>query len=877
MFCRLRDISNEASVEQFFVSRLLRDLGFKDSNILPKRSIDTLTVPLGGRRTVKYKPDYILTAKRLPRCVIDAKAPDEKLSDFEPQCRGYCLELNKKFAGRNPVEVFVLTNGVTTRLYKWDEDQPLLELAFNDFTLLSSNYERLRAVLNPKALAGPSISGTTQRGQNFLFSRPTPEYAKQLFAQCHRVIWKSEVCNPTAAFMEFTKLMFVKLWADKRLRDDPNTAPALLRNPAKLSKDDVTFSVQWVEKNEALTPNPVNDILFKKLRDDIEREIEFRQKKRIFAKGEKIDLRPDTIKSVVRRLEHFDMFGIDEDLNGRLFETFLNATMRGRELGQFFTPRSIVKLMTRMAGLTANPKHYTKVIDACCGTGGFLIEALTDMRNQVRDNASLSDAEKIAGINTVSTESLFGIDFGKNPPLARIARINMYLHADGGSRIYYIDALDKELEFTKGEEAEVLENQNELRSLLQDGLQFDTALTNPPFSMTKELSNETEKRILKSYALSYIDGTKRQRASLRSSAMFIERYHDLLRVGGTLFTVIDDTLLASEDFDFVRDFIRAGFIIRAIISLPGDAFKRSGARVKTSVLCLEKRAPNDTSQPKVFTAFAEHLGVDDLTPRAPAHEVAAARARAEAEIKSICKRYQNFLAGRRVEGTVSADRVSGRLDLKFAVPLQGRLVAGWKKQGLTVKRLGDLVTPAGELVAPKNFPDTTFTLVKVTYSGEVQPVKQLKGKHFTPDEMIRIREGDILFSKIRVTDGAIGIVPPELDGALVSTMFLVLSSPDYREAVYLWSVLRSHELRADLMSGSIGTGRYITEWESAQNVAVPLLKESERLRIADGFIASWELASEIRERREEALRTVAKLGVESEASIKRWRSYKAPQ
>ncbi len=60
-------------------------------------------------------------------------------------------------------------------------------------------------------------------------------------------------------------------------------------------------------------------------------------------------MRPETIKMVVQKLQHWDRFGIDEDLNGRLFETFLNATMRGEELGQFFTPRSVVKLVTKLA------------------------------------------------------------------------------------------------------------------------------------------------------------------------------------------------------------------------------------------------------------------------------------------------------------------------------------------------------------------------------------------------------------------------------------------------------------------------------------------------------------------------------------------------
>lgn len=85
---------------------------------------------------------------------------------------------------------------------------------------------------------------------------------------------------------------------------------------------------------------------------------------------------------MVAKLEHLDMFGIEEELNGRLFEAFLGPTMRGEDLGQYFTPRSIVKLMTRLANVKATRSHVDNVLDACCGTGGFVIEVLTEMRNQ---------------------------------------------------------------------------------------------------------------------------------------------------------------------------------------------------------------------------------------------------------------------------------------------------------------------------------------------------------------------------------------------------------------------------------------------------------------------------------------------------------------
>src|SRR6185437_1741779 len=341
-----------------------------------------------------------------------------------------------------------------------------------------------------------------------------------------RVIWKSEGSSPTAAFLEFTKLMFVKLWCDRQLREDPKIKVQLeASGVVKLPRDAITFSTHWID-NEKHSTNPVNDILFANLRANIEKDIVNRKKKRIFERDEVIDLRPDTIRAVVTRLEHFDMFGIDEDLNGRLFEAFLNATMRGKELGQYFTPRSVVKLMARLAKLKVSRQHVDKCLDACCGTGGFLIEALTEMRNAVRRNNSLSLEAKEKLIDQICNESLYGIDFGKSPPVARIARINMYLHGDGGSRIYYADALDKSLKSAPGQEAELTTDQEELKKAVDGGMQFHCVLTNPPFSMTKELGNDTEARILKQYDLARIEGTSKFRNSLRSNAMFMERYRD---------------------------------------------------------------------------------------------------------------------------------------------------------------------------------------------------------------------------------------------------------------------------------------------------------------------------------------------------------------
>ncbi len=57
-----------------------------------------------------------------------------------------------------------------------------------------------------------------------------------------------------------------------------------------------------------------------------------------------------------------------------------------------------------------------------------LIEVLTDMRNAVRNNDSLSVSEKEDLIESICNESVYGVDLWEKSPIARIARINMYLH-----------------------------------------------------------------------------------------------------------------------------------------------------------------------------------------------------------------------------------------------------------------------------------------------------------------------------------------------------------------------------------------------------------------------------------------------------------------
>src|ERR1700752_2848919 len=61
-YCSKAVLLDEASVEEFFVSRLLKDLGYEDSEIKPKTSLQEIAVSR-GRKKENFRPDYALVTR----------------------------------------------------------------------------------------------------------------------------------------------------------------------------------------------------------------------------------------------------------------------------------------------------------------------------------------------------------------------------------------------------------------------------------------------------------------------------------------------------------------------------------------------------------------------------------------------------------------------------------------------------------------------------------------------------------------------------------------------------------------------------------------------------------------------------------------------
>jgi len=867
-FGELADLGNEATVEQFFVARLLKDLGYKDSQIKPKASIAELKISQ-GRKSERWRPDYAISVGAKVRWICEAKGVEEDLDDWVGQSQSYCLALNSAQPD-NPVEFFMLTNGVTTRVYRWDDATPVAEASFGDFVDGNQAYATIRTLLSPSAFKAPPAASPIAEGEHILRRRSVSDLNSD-FAWAHRLIYKRDNLSYNAAFMEFVKVVFLKLHSDREAHADPNLR-VLGDNSVVVPAEAVKFSTAWIKSREADTPSPLDSILFQKLLSDFEVAITNGRKKRIFPKGERLLLSPDTLRALVERLENVDLISIDADLNGRMFETFLNSTLRGKALGQYFTPRSIVKLATGLAQLRADDQHIDRVIDACSGTGGFLIEALADMWSKLDANTSLSNKRREELRMQVAEQSLIGVDVARDPALARIARINMYLHGDGGTSVYQLDALDKSVSPNPTDDPEVVKEKAEFRERLKrarmasggaepPGL-ADVALTNPPFAKEYSRDEESDAKLLDDYVLAYdtTGGARRPLKSLSSMVMFLERYHDLLGPRGRLVTVVDDSILGAPRHKRVREWIRKNWIVRAVVSLPGDAFQRSQARVKTSLLVLEKKSSEDEAQPDVFMYYCSYVGVDDPSRARILPIDAQNRERAREEIERVTALYKAFQAGEAAakDWTVSAAAIADRLDVKACLPEAEARVPAWKAAGFTVKPLGELLELAvsdanrAEREIDTSETDDLVTYLRVRYDGFCEAGDEVATGDVGAQTFTRVQTGDLVFSHINAIHGAVAVVPEEFDGLVVTSEYTVCRPRGELGANVIWALVRSPEARAEMLLLATGIGRTRVRWSELKKLRLPIPDASVRERIDDAVKRANAAEEDMRRLRAEA-------------------------
>ncbi|MEP2981594.1 MAG: N-6 DNA methylase [Lentilitoribacter sp.] len=869
-FCKKSHLTNEAAVEALFVNPLLAELGYHPENILFKTSISEIAVGKGSKK-VLYRPDYVLKILNIPAVVIDAKSPNEKIENWESQCSSYCLELNKNY-DYNPVSFYILTNGLKLAVYKWDRNQSVLELDFQDFLTGNKKFEKLRkliAIDSIRALAKSNLS--TIENRKFTFRTANLDILSETFRKMHNLIWKAEKKSPSAAFQELIKVIFVKIEKDRQLHNK------LGPNPQPTYKD-VVFSSHWLSQ-QTENESPINDPLFRNLVRSLEKDILAGSKKRLFRADEELEISPSTILRLVKEIEHVDFFAMEEDIHGRMFEAFLDATVRGKDIGQFFTPRDIVELMVQLASPKVTKNSIDRVLDPCCGSGGFLIGCMRKMLQDASNLSGLTSAERSKIISTVKNKSLYGIDAGSDPAMYRIARMNMYLHGDGGSNIYYADSVDKKIGRVGSGSNENERQIDEIRNLVKtNNFKFDIILSNPPFSLSYSRDDPEQSEILNQFSLSADRGNGKIVQQLPTSVLFLERYRDLIKDNGTIAAIIDDSILSGESFAYIRDYMRDNFIIKGVISLPGDAFQRSAARVKTSILLLRPKKGDET-QSDVFVWAAVYLGIEAKTAKRIGIDTDTLENEKLVEIQQIISSYEKYNEGEVGDYSVSFENLKDRMDAKYCINDRGRKHGTWEKNGFgttVISNVLDLQSNRKESV--KN--ELEYQMLRVSYEGDILDGDIVTGAESSYSNLQKVETFDILVSNIGFGRGAVGIVPSYHSNKWVSSEYTILKAASKEEAVFYTSLLRTKEILGDVLASTTGMNRGRIKWDVISSVIVPeyvsgtkdievLVKELEI------FWSSYEAFTKKHHAHVSAL--TQRLEVNNSDSQKRWLAFKPPE
>lgn len=573
----------EEGVRQSYLCALINEYGFSMDQIGEEHAVTERGAANARADFLIWRSSQDKLAKLTPLIVVECKADNVQI-DAKTYTQGanYAQYCKAKF--------FVTHNNRETKYWRVDHAK------------MMPNFDEIENI--PHA-------GATDREVQELIGKlrvfKEEEFA-DLLQKCHDVIRNRESHDPTKAFDETAKILFVKVWVEREMKD-------------KKRRKNI-FSVETLD--DQMGEDPLNDLFIKTKRHY--------EKAALFAADERINLRPETSREIVRLLQSYNLSDTSEDIKGIAFERFLGRTFRG-EIGQFFTPRPIVEFMIQML----DPQEGEVICDPAAGSGGFLIRFFEIVRQKILQAADdeyrayekeLSKKKKVSeeeraksllskynemqveldqkkvGSRTWKLANLciFGTD--KNDRMARTSKMNMIMHGDGHGGIHHWNGF-----------------------LNVNGIfesRFDCILTNPPFGSKLESDEKIladdiylPEEVEEHYERMYKDPYRKARSALKAAVnqpiatlfnlptadssiktelLFIERCLSLLTPGGRLGIVLPESVFNNPSIAYVRRFVEDRARILAVVSLPADTFVASGATVKTSLLFLRKFNKQEQAQ-----------------------------------------------------------------------------------------------------------------------------------------------------------------------------------------------------------------------------------------------------------------------------------------
>ena len=241
---------------------------------------------------------------------------------------------------------------------------------------------------------------------------------------------------------------------------------------------------------------------------------------------------------------HFKLYEEKHELSHLYEDKIKNMGNAGRNGGEYYTPRPLIKTIVKVVAPTIGETIY----DGACGSAGFLVESYNYL---TQHQAKLSSAQ----MATLQNKTFYGKEIKS---LAYIIGImNMILHGIEAPNIRHMDTL--------------AQNINDI----QEKDRYNIVLANPPFGAG------IGREIQQNFPIK----------TGETAFLFLQHFIKILKAGGRAGIVIKNTFLSNTDnaSESLRKLLLENCNLHTVLDLPGGVF--TGAGVKTVVLFFEKGKP----------------------------------------------------------------------------------------------------------------------------------------------------------------------------------------------------------------------------------------------------------------------------------------------
>ena len=291
-----------------------------------------------------------------------------------------------------------------------------------------------------------------------------------------------------------------------------------------------------------------------------------------FMNGARLSIdEPTVLTQVVNLVDRLRLDQADADTKGDLFEHVLRQIKQAGELGQFRTPRHVIRAIVEML----DPKIGETIYDPAAGTAGFLAAAYNHIRLANSSPSGIHEEEaegklqkrgigdklSAAQVSVLQNSTFYGNDV--DPKMVRLATMNLTLRGLANVRILLRNMLTTTLDN---------EQKREL-GLPVEG--YHVILANPPFS-----GRVDKDRIVDNVKVGTTTSTE---------LLFLKYMMDSLRPGGRCGVIIPEGVLfgSTGAHKELRRQLIENNTVEAVMSLPGGVFQPYSG-VKTSVLFFRK-------------------------------------------------------------------------------------------------------------------------------------------------------------------------------------------------------------------------------------------------------------------------------------------------